>query len=127
MKFKSFTRNCIGRFNMYSKSTLKAMTKEELIDLLYVAEKNYQALSETYECSVSNSNRILHEYEKVFKAAAGLLDEATNNGALPCPMEYIGRCKPKLSRNGFTCLSCDYDADWEFALSEMAKEKAGIK
>lgn len=39
MKFKSFTRNCIGRFNMYSKSTLKAMTKEELIDLLYIAEK----------------------------------------------------------------------------------------
>lgn len=39
MKFKSFTRNCIGRFNMYSKSTLKSFTKEELIDLLYIAEK----------------------------------------------------------------------------------------
>lgn len=112
---------------MYSDSTLKSCTKDELIEFLHVAENNYRNLEDTYECSVSNSNRILHEYEKVFKAAAALLDEATDNGALPCPMEYIGRCTPTLSRNGFKCSSCDFDTDWEYALSEMAKEKAGIK
>lgn len=117
---------CLGR-KMYSDSTLKSCTKDELIEFLHVAEANYHNLEDTYECSVSNSNRILHEYDKVFKAAAGLLDEATGNGALPCPLEYIGRCTPELSRNGFKCSSCDIDTDWEFALSEMAKEKAGIK
>ncbi len=114
-------RGCLGR-KMYSDSTLKSFKKEELIDLLYLAENNYQFLEDTYEHSVSNSNRILHEYEKVFKAAAELLDEATGNGALPCPLEYIGRC-----RYGAKCSSCDIDTDWEYALSEMAKEKAGIK
>lgn len=116
--------NCIGVLGrkMYSDSTLKSCTKDELIEFLHVAECNYRNLEDTYERSVSNSNRILHEYEKVFKAAAGLLDEATNNGALPCPLEYIGRC-----RHSVKCSFCDTDIDWEYALSEMAKEKAGIK
>ena len=86
-------RGCLGR-KMYSDSTLKGMAKDELIDLLHLADYNYRNLEDTYEHSVSNSNRILHEYDKVFKAAAGLLEEATGNGALPCPLEYIGRCKP---------------------------------
>lgn len=120
------TRGCLGR-KMYSDSTLKGMTKDELIDLLHLADYNYRNLEDTYEHSVSNSNRILHEYDKVFKAAAGLLDEATGNGALPCPLEYIGRCKPTFTKNKLQCSSCDIDTDWEFALSEMAKEKAGIK
>lgn len=115
------TRGCLGR-KMYSDSTLKGMAKNELIDLLHLADYNYRNLEDTYEHSVSNSNRILHEYEKVFKAAAALLDEATGNGALPCPLEYIGRC-----RHSAKCSSCGTDIDWEFALSEMAKEKAGIK
>lgn len=117
---------CLGR-KMYSDSTLKSCTKDELIEFLHVAEANYHNLEDTYECSVSNSNRILHEYDKVFKAAAVLLDEATGNGALPCPLEYIGRCKPTFTKNKLQCSSCDIDTDWEFALSEMAKEKAGIK
>lgn len=120
------TRGCLGR-KMYSDSTLKGMAKDELIDLLHLADYNYRNLENTYEHSVSNSNRILHEYDKVFKAAAGLLDEATGNGALPCPLEYIGRCKPTFTKNKLQCSSCDIDTDWEFALSEMAKEKAGIK
>lgn len=120
------TRGCLGR-KMYSDSTLKGMAKDELIDLLHLADYNYRNLEDTYEHSVSNSNRILHEYDKVFKAAAGLLDEATGNGALPCPLEYIGRCKPTFTKNKLQCSSCDIDTDWEFALSEMAKEKAGIK
>lgn len=118
--------SCIGR-KMYSDSTLKSCTKDELIEFLHVAEANYRNLEDTYEHSVSNSNRILHEYDKVFKAAAGLLEEATGNGALPCPLEYIGRCKPTFTKNKLQCSSCDIDTDWEFALSEMAKEKAGIK
>lgn len=120
------TRGCLGR-KMYSDSTLKGMAKDELIDLLHLADYNYRNLEDTYEHSVSNSNRILHEYDKVFKAAAGLLEEATGNGALPCPLEYIGRCKPTFTKNKLQCSSCDIDTDWEFALSEMAKEKAGIK
>lgn len=120
------TRGCLGR-KMYSDSTLKGMAKDELIDLLHLADYNYRNLEDTYECSVSNSNRILHEYDKVFKAAAGLLEEATGNGALPCPLEYIGRCKPTFTKNKLQCSSCDIETDWEFALSEMAKEKAGIK
>lgn len=117
---------CLGR-KMYSDSTLKSCTKDELIEFLHVAEANYHNLEDTYERSVSNSNRILHEYDKVFKAVAGLLEEATGNGALPCPLEYIGRCKPTFTKNKLQCSSCDIDTDWEFALSEMAKEKAGIK
>lgn len=120
------TRGCLGR-KMYSDSTLKGMAKDELIDLLHLADYNYRNLEDTYEHSVSNSNRILHEYDKVFKAAAGLLEEATGNGALPCPLEYIGRCKPTFTKNKLQCSSCDIETDWEFALSEMAKEKAGIK
>lgn len=120
------TRGCLGR-KMYSDSTLKGMAKDELIDLLHLADYNYRNLEDTYEHSVSNSNRILHEYDKVFKEAAGLLEEATGNGALPCPLEYIGRCKPTFTKNKLQCSSCDIDTDWEFALSEMAKEKAGIK
>lgn len=116
---------CLGR-KMYSDSTLKSFKKEELIDLLYLAENNYQFLEETYERSVSNSNRVLHEYDKVFKAAAELLDEATGNGALLCPLEYLGRCACHYTENGFECPD-DTNANWEFALSEMAKEKAGIK
>lgn len=120
------TRGCLGR-KMYSDSTLKGMAKDELIDLLHLADYNYRNLEDTYEHSVSNSNRILHEYDKVFKEAAGLLEEATGNGALPCPLEYIGRCKPTFTKNKLQCSSCDIDTDWEFALSEIAKEKAGIK
>lgn len=120
------TRGCLGR-KMYSDSTLKGMAKDELIDLLHLADYNYRNLEDTYEHSVSNSNRILHEYDKVFKTAAGLLEEATGNGVLPCPLEYIGRCKPTFTKNKLQCSSCDIDTDWEFALSEMAKEKAGIK
>lgn len=60
------TIGCLGR-KMYSDSTLKGMAKDELIDLLHLADYNYRNLEDTYEHSVSNSNRILHEYDKVFK------------------------------------------------------------
>ena len=113
-------RGCLGR-KMYSDSTLKSCTKDELIDLLYVAERNYRNLEDTYERSVSNANRILGDYDKVFKEAAGLLDEATGNGALMCPMEWLGRCACITTENGFECP--DDTADWEFALKESLKER----
>lgn len=124
MKFKSFTRNCIGRFNMYSKSTLKAMTKEELIDLLYIAEKNFEALSETYEQSVEGSTRILGYYDEVIEEVASLLDDATREGSVLCPLEYLGRCACISTDNGFECPE-DTNANWAYAIKEVIKEKIG--
>lgn len=124
MKFKSFTRNCIGRFNMYSKSTLKSFTKEELIDLLYVAEKNFEALSETYENSVSNSMRILGYYDEVIEEVASLLDDATGYGNVLCPLEYLGRCACISTDIGFECPD-DTNANWAYAIKEKIKEKIG--
>lgn len=117
-KINCFIKNCIGRSNMYSKSTLKSLTKEELIELLFLAEKNYQALSETYETSI----RIIEGYDKAFKKATDLLDEATGDGWLPCPMEYLGRCACITTDNGFECPD-DTNENWAFAISEMIKEK----
>lgn len=56
-------RGCLGR-KMYSDSTLKSFTKEELINLLHLADYNYHNLEDTYEMSVSNANRINGDYEK---------------------------------------------------------------
>ena len=113
---------CLGR-KMYSDSTLKSCTKDELIEFLHVAERNYRNLEDTYERSVSNANRILGDYDKVFKEASGLLNEATGNGALMCPMEWLGRCVSKVSKYGLKCDTCDIDTDWEFALKESLKER----
>ena len=121
-KINGFIKSCIGRSNMYSKSTLKSFTKEELIELLFLAEKNYQALSETYETSIANTNRIIEGYDKAFKKATDLLDEATGDCYLPCPMEYLGRCACTTTDNGFECPD-DTNANWAFAISEMIKEK----
>lgn len=114
-------RGCLGR-KMYSDSTLKSFTKEELIDLLYVAEKNYQALSETYEQSVSNSMRILGYYDEVIEEVASLLDDATGYGDVICPLEYLGRCACITTDNGFECPD-DTNANWAYAIKEKIKEK----
>lgn len=114
---------CLGR-KMYSDSTLKSCTKDELIEFLHVAEANYRNLEDTYECSVSNANRILGDYDKVFKEAAELLDEATGNGDLMCPMEWLGRCACITTDNGFECPD-DTNANWEYAIKEKIKEKIG--
>lgn len=53
--------SCIGK-KMPSKSTLKRKTKDELIEMLEVAQHNYEALYETYE----NTVKVNKEYsEKV--------------------------------------------------------------
>lgn len=59
-------RGCLGR-KMYSDSTLKSFTKEELIDLLHLAEKNYKNLLETYEISVANTMRMYDILESRLK------------------------------------------------------------
>ena len=43
--------SCIGK-KMPSKSTLKRKTKDELIEMLEVAQHNYEVLYETYENTV---------------------------------------------------------------------------
>ena len=43
--------SCIGK-KIPSKSTLKSKTKDELIEMLEVAQHNYEALYETYENTV---------------------------------------------------------------------------
>lgn len=116
-------RGCLGR-KMYSDSTLKSFTKEELIDLLYVAEKNYQALSETYEQSVSNSMRFIGYYDEVIEEVASLLDDATREGSVLCPFEYLGRCACISTDNGFECPD-DTNANWAYAIKEVIKEKIG--
>lgn len=59
-------RGCLGR-KMYSDSTLKSFTKEELIDLLHLADYNYRNLEDTYERSVTNSQKLFSEYENKMK------------------------------------------------------------
>lgn len=58
-------RGCLGR-KMYSDSTLKSFTKDELIELLHVAETNYRNLEDTYERSVANAKKILDNYGKEY-------------------------------------------------------------
>ena len=78
---------CIGR-KMYSDSTLKSCTKDELIEFLHVAEANYRNLEDTYEQSVEGSTRILGYYDEVIEEVASLLDDATGDGSVLCHLEY---------------------------------------
>lgn len=59
-------RGCLGR-KMYSDSTLKSLTKEELIDLLHLADCNYKNLEDTYERSVSNAMKMFNALENRLK------------------------------------------------------------
>ena len=56
-------RGCLGR-KMYSDSTLKSCTKDELIVFLHIAESNYQALSKTHDASFKNADLIIIERDK---------------------------------------------------------------
>ena len=117
------TRGCLGR-KMYSDSTLKSFTKEELIDLLHRADYNYHNLEDTYEQSVEGSTRILGYYDEVIEGVASLLDDATGDGILLCPLEYLGRCACITTDNGFECPD-DTNANWAYAIKEKIKEKIG--
>ena len=117
------TRGCLGR-KMYSDSTLKSFTKEELIDLLHLADYNYSNLEDTYENSVEGSMRILGYYDEVIEEVASLLDDATGYGNVLCPLEYLGRCACITTDNGFECPD-DTNANWAYAIKEKIKEKIG--
>lgn len=54
-----YLNSCIGK-KMPSKSALKNKTKEELIEMLEVAQHNYEVLYETYE----NTVRVNTEYSE---------------------------------------------------------------
>lgn len=73
---------------------------------------------------MSKEERELKVLRKAFKKATDLLDEVTGNGDLPCPMEYLGRCACITTDIGFECPD-DTNANWEFAILEMIKEKEG--
>lgn len=111
-------RGCLGR-KMYSDSTLKSMTKDELIEFLHVAETNYQNLEETYERSVSNSKRIVGDYDKAIEDFAWILDKATHKGSIMCPLEYLGRCSCIKNKN--ECPD-ETNANWIYAIKEKIKE-----
>ena len=116
-------RGCLGR-KMHSDLTLKSCTKEELIDLLHLADYNYRNLEDTYERSVTNSMRILGYYDEVIEEVASLLDDATGYGNVLCPLEYLGRCACITTDNGFECPN-DTNANWSYAIKEKIKEKIG--
>ena len=46
--------NVYGKFKNYSKNTLKNMTKDELIELLEIADHNYKVLQETFDNQCKN-------------------------------------------------------------------------
>ena len=108
---------------MYSDSTLKSFTKEELIDLLHLADYNYRNLEDTYERSVSNASRIFRDYDKVFKKACEILGDATKNGFLPFPRDYFGI----YARNSADTdsESHDYSESWRSTLIGIVVRKNG--
>ena len=123
MENSNMNIGCLGR-KMYSDSTLKSCTKDELIEFLHVAEANYRNLEDTYEQSVEGSTRILGYYDEVIEEVASLLDDATGDGSVLCPLEYLGRCACISTDNGFECPD-DTNANWAYAIKEKIKEKIG--
>lgn len=61
--------SCIGK-KMPSKSTLKRKTKDELIEMLEVAQHNYEVLYETYE----NTVKVNTEYSEKITAIKKFID-----------------------------------------------------
>lgn len=104
---------------MYSDSTLKSCTKDELIEFLHVAERNYRNLEDTYERSVSNANRIVCNYDKAIEEVSWIFDKATHKGSVMCPLEYLGRCSCIKHKN--ECPD-DSNAYWAYAIKERIKE-----
>ena len=61
--------SCIGK-KIPSKSTLKNKTKDELIEMLEVAQYNYEVLYETYE----NTVKVNTEYSEKITAIKKFID-----------------------------------------------------
>ena len=64
-----YLNSCIGS-KMPSKSTLKSKTKDELIEMLGVAQHNYESLYETYE----NTVKVNKEYSEKITAIKKLIE-----------------------------------------------------
>ena len=106
-------RGCLGR-KMYSDSTLKSCTKDELIEFLHIAERNYRNLEETYDLSVDNSIKAFGYYEEAFLKACTILDNLTGGGYLQSPMEWLETCG--------IITDCT-NVNWKIALIEKVKEE----
>lgn len=73
-----FSKGVIGR-DMYSDNTLRHMTKSELIELLKIAQHNYEAVLESYGNSVAYSEKLLKERDNGIREFAESLKEYFND------------------------------------------------
>lgn len=73
-----FSKGVIGR-DMYSDNTLRHMTKSELIELLKIAQHNYEAVLESYGNSVAYSEKLLKERDNGIREFAESLKEHFND------------------------------------------------
>lgn len=64
---------CVLGRNMYSESTLKSMSKTDLIELLHIAQHNYEALLESY-CNVQKYAERLQKENRNLKLRCGTLE-----------------------------------------------------
>ena len=102
-------RGCLGR-KMYSDSTLKSCTKDELIKFLHTAEKNYQALSETYETSVANAKEMIIERDKPKKPKVATVSVRVGFCDWVCPT--CGKVHLNIERLQY-CSSCGQKINWD--------------
>ena len=65
-----YMNSCIG-IKMPAKSTLKSKTKDELIEMLAVAQHNYEVLYETYE----NTVKVNTEYSEKITAIKKFIED----------------------------------------------------
>lgn len=63
MKFNGIDKGVIGR-PMYSDSTLQAMTKKELIELLHLADRNHERTIESYKNAIAYAERLQRELDE---------------------------------------------------------------
>lgn len=63
--------------NTYSNSTLKSMTKDELIDIIRCLESNLRNAYETNDIQYENCKRLLNENETIRDKYKKKLDEQT--------------------------------------------------
>jgi flagellar hook-basal body complex protein FliE len=73
-----FSKGVIGR-DMYSENTLKSMTKSELIELLMIAQHNYEVVLESYGNSVAYSEKLLKDRDNAIKDFAEKLKKKIHN------------------------------------------------
>lgn len=73
-----FSKGVIGR-DMYSDNTLRHMSKSELIELLKIAQHNYEAVLEAYGNSVAYSEKLLKERDNGIREFAERLKEHFND------------------------------------------------